>query len=174
MAFLAIGTSYYLYIKKNSQQKITPVSKEQINSNEIFQETKTRRVDTRSLLPSNKPSKKFKYTKDEVYNLSQKYPDSRNRLIEIATSADPYALSKIKLELDSSGEIQQEKFGALRVMALRALLDFESDKKKKIKNLNEVIQKSKDPVIKRVALSMLKSLKNDRDYTKDLLKAADE
>lgn len=114
----------------------------------------------------------YKFTKEEVYTWVQNYPKTKEKLIEVATSEDPYAAEKIEVKPHSSHEIQQEKYGALRVMALQALFDHEDTPELKLKNLEEILKKAKDPVIKKISESMINSHKKGRDYVEDFLEAA--
>jgi hypothetical protein len=119
-------------------------------------------------------SPSYKYNANEIYEWIQKYPKSKAKLIEVATSEDPYLNYGLEIKPHTAHEVQQEKFGALRVMALQALNDEEDDSKAKYNNLIEVSKNAKDPVIKKIALSMIESLKEGRDYADDFLKAADQ
>ena len=114
----------------------------------------------------------YQYNSEQVYEWIQSYPNDKDKLLEVAISEDPYAAQGIEVNPHTSDQINQEKFGAMRVMALQALYDNENNKEDKIKNLNYIIENAKDPVIVSIAESIMKSSESGRDYVEDFLEAA--
>lgn len=168
-----------LYIFKNRKNPNTNYKKPGIleakqNNNTFINQNKNKKK-TKNLDFAGDTSAKiplYEFNSKQVYEWVQSYPKSKQKLIEVATSEDPYVSQNIRVEPHTTDEIHQEKFGAMRVMALQALFDFEEDPKVRVKNLNQVFKNAKDPVIKRIAKSMIESHKKGRNYVEDFLEAA--
>jgi len=171
--FIAQNTS-----KKKDSKKISHLhghKHHHINKESFHDHIKSSQTKTefrKNQLESLSISVEYKFTKDIVYQWIQNYPETRQKLLEVATSEDPYVTSNVQVKPHTTHEIKQQKYGALRVMALRALFDKEPSKSKKEKNLQYIIQNAKDNVIKDIAKSIFKSHQKGRDYTKDFIEAA--
>lgn len=111
------------------------------------------------------------YSIEEVFKLSEVYPKQKEKLLQIAKKPNPFLEEKIKVEPHSVQDLKQEEYGAIKVMAMRVILDKEKDKSIILQDLSDIIREAEDPTIVAIAESMKKSVTNNRDFTKDVTDA---
>ncbi len=100
--------------------------------------------------------------------LATQLPESRVQLLEIITSEDPLKQKEIKPH--SMDEIQQNKRGAVKVLALKALMQLK-DKKMLQENLGQIIATAKDPTIRKIAKAAKDSMDQGRSLFEDFPEA---
>ena len=110
----------------------------------------------------------FQAKQEEIIELGENYPQSKEKLMALILSADPFKNRAVKPH--STDEIEQQKQGALKVLALRMILKNSSspkDKEQLIDDLQTIIEKAKDPTMSKVAQAVLKSVKRNRPFFRD-------
>lgn len=125
------------------------------------------------LTKRNKDSKmpEVTYSLKQVFELSEIYPKEKEKLLRIVKKPNPFLEEKIKVEPHSVQDIRQEEYGAIKVMAMRVILEQEKDQSIILQDLSDIIREAEDPTIVAIAESMKKSVTNNRDFTKDVTDA---
>jgi hypothetical protein len=113
----------------------------------------------------------YETEKINVAQLAKQLPQSRQQLLDIAVKADVYKKEKKSVDAHTMDDITQNQMGAIKVMALRALMTQEKDTETIKDDLNYVIQKAQDPTIVKVAKAAKSSLEKGRPFFKDFLDA---
>lgn len=116
-------------------------------------------------------SDSFKNQLDKVADLSKKYPESKPQLLDIITKEDPFKTKGI--EPHTNDEIMQRKLGAVKVVALRSLLEKETDQDTLKRDLINISRLAKDPTIHHIAKAALKSVEDGRSFFDDHLDGVD-
>lgn len=109
----------------------------------------------------------------KVQRLSENFPESKPELIAIITSANPYKSTDLEIKAHSTDEILQRKIGAVKIVALRELVNRELDKDSLKKDLISIARTANDPTITKVARAALKSVENDRSLFDDFRDGVD-
>lgn len=93
---------------------------------------------------------------------------NKKKLLSIVLAEDIYKGKDRNVEPHSIDEIRQNQQGALKVMALRALMKQEENDVL-TDDLNDIITEAKDPTIRNIASAALDSLKKGRPFFTDFL-----
>jgi len=102
-----------------------------------------------------------------VDQLLLSYPKSKEELIKVITKEDYYKSRSIAVEPHTIDDVVQNQEGALKIYALRKLMDLERDIEKQEVVLNSVIQIAKDPTVMLIAKAALQSLQKKRSFFTD-------
>ena len=105
----------------------------------------------------------------KVTRLAAELPGSKPELIAIITQEDIYKKREVKPH--SLDELTQNQMGAVKVMALRALMSKDAHSKVIKQDLNLIIQSAKDPTIVKIAKAAQESLDKGRPFFDDFLQA---
>lgn len=111
----------------------------------------------------------FSYKKEvqKVRNLSQNFPESKLELLAIITTKDPFKAVNKTPKPHTTDELLQRKIGAVKVLALRALVINEQNKNTLKKDLISIALNAGDPTITHIAKAMLKSAEDNRSFFDD-------
>jgi len=150
-------------IKKNTQKiiKSAPYNDTAVSKTENLKKSKSLKSD----LPE------VSYSMDEVFKLSDSYPEEKERLLAIAKSPNPFLEQKITVNPHTTQDIKQEELGAIKVMAIRVILEKEKSKATILNDLSNIIREAQDPTIVAIAESMQRAVKNNRDFSNDYIEA---
>gem|GEM_PF-4832322 len=118
----------------------------------------------------------FSYTEAQrnLQKLEAEYPNSKKQLMQIITSENFYQDQLSEPKPHSAEEWTQMQRGAIKVMALRALISKGQSQQEIQANLQNIIDSAKDLTIKNLAQAALKSSEEGRPFFKDLLNAIED
>lgn len=118
-------------------------------------------------------TKSYQYEREaqKIEILAKKFPDSKQQLIEIITTADPFKKENIKVKIHSMDEITQRQMGAIKVMSLKVLMSKETSKQTLLADLDTIIHTAEDTTLKDIAVSARESVKKGRPFFKDMVDA---
>ena len=111
----------------------------------------------------------FKQESRRVQKLEKELPHSRPQLMSIVLKMDTFKQSGKEVKPHSLQEDLQNKMGAVKVLALKALVSRSGDKSFIKRDLTYIIQKAQDPTISEIAKAALSSLEEDRPFFKDFV-----
>ncbi len=148
--------------KKEQPQEVKEVSKK----NKSKQNKKN--LQAVALKTDESPRETIEEELQRVRVLATQLPDSRVELLKIITSEDPLKQKEIKPH--TMDEIQQNKRGAVKVLALKALMKLK-DKKMLQENLGQIISTAKDPTIRKIAQAAKDSMDQGRSLFEDFPEA---
>ncbi len=109
---------------------------------------------------------KFQEKAKEILSFTENYPENKDKLIEVVSSKDVFKDNEQEPVPHSVNDILQQKEGALRVLALRLLMENESKDTFK-EDLGKIIREAKDPTMSKIAQEVLKSVEKGRPFFED-------
>lgn len=112
-------------------------------------------------------SKDFKKEALIIKNLSENYPQSKRDLMALLTQDQEINPAPVH----SAEEIAQNKKGALKVLALKVLVEKEKDKDQLYKDLNEISERSSDAALVKIVEEVLKADQQGRNFFDDFSEA---
>ena len=117
---------------------------------------------------ANAISKNFNYDHElqKIELLKQQLPQSKQDLVKIVTSLNPYDKEKIPIQLQSSEEITYRQIESLKTLALKALVEHEKSKTSLIGDLNHIIKSAHGDKIKFLAQEARESAQKGQSYFK--------
>lgn len=123
--------------------------------------------------PVNNNDEKFSFKKEakEIIELAEDLPDTKETLIEIVLKKDIYKDPAKKVAPHSASEIYQNQQGALRVLALKALMESGLDNESIKSDLSYIIKNAQDPTIVKIASAARDSVNKGRSLFDDFPKA---
>ncbi len=95
------------------------------------------------------------------------FPQSKPQLISIITSENPFHSKKKEAKAHSREELLQRKAGAVKILALRKLVELEKDKTNLMHDLITISRNAKDPSLAKIAKASLLSLEQGRSFFDD-------
>jgi hypothetical protein len=176
-ALLLVLTSFLFYfLYQNVKHSETPQTKEvsQNLPNHKAPKTKKNKAHQKRIPSQVGPAqddeiKSFSYKEESqrIRELIKKLPQSESQLIAFITKEDYFKAHFKEIKPHSFNEITQNQMGALKVLALKALVSQKMGSQNIQRRLNIVIQKAKDPTIVNIAKAALESTKKERPFFKD-------
>jgi Asp-tRNA(Asn)/Glu-tRNA(Gln) amidotransferase B subunit len=114
-------------------------------------------------------TKNFQYQRElaKVGRLLKSYPASKNQLLELVTEQDPFKISGNEAKPHTVSEIVQNQMGALKVMALRGLVEGEQDSQVVENILESIISRAKDQTMVHISKAVLEARRQGRSLFKD-------
>jgi len=111
----------------------------------------------------------FNYQKEaeRLNGLKQDFPRSKDELLKIILEPNPYSGAAPH----SAADLAKRQKGALMVEALKTLYKNESDRSQLRSDLLNVKKNAQDPTISKIASAALESLKNNRPFFSDQIRA---
>jgi len=108
---------------------------------------------------------------NEILALASDYPSSKSALIAHILKKDPYEELGQEVKPHSLDEIKQRQRGALKIIALRVIVENEKDKQTLLKDLIELKSQLTDPTLKAITQAVYDSAIKDRPFFEDFPKA---
>jgi hypothetical protein len=105
--------------------------------------------------------------------LASQYPESKNQIITLIQKEDPFKSRKIKVRPHTSDELTQRKMGAIKVLALKTLLQKETNRDLLKRDLENISNRALDPTIVEIAKAALKSENEGRSFIDDFSDGVD-
>lgn len=117
--------------------------------------------------------KAFDYKQETqiLAQLTKEWPKSKSQLMKNVLSADLFKDLGVRAEPHTVNEILYRQMGALKVASLRVIVEQESSKAQKLKDLDHVVRNAKDETIKTIATEARKSVQEDRPFFKETVDA---
>ncbi len=107
----------------------------------------------------------------EILAMAQDYPHSKSALINHILEKDPYEQLGQEVKPHSLDEIKQRQKGALKIIALRVIVENEKDKATLLRDLTELKGRLTDPTLKAITQAVHDSASKDRPFFEDFPKA---
>ena len=162
-------------VNKDVAEIIDKTSADDLGDLEQINKKSTKETSSEQTLNPNKPDSQkmpqVDYSLEQVFKLSEIYPKDKEKLLQIAKSPNPFLEEKIEVKPHSVQDLKQEEFGAIKVMAMRTILEQEKDKSVILDDLSDIIREAQDPTIVAIAKSMKQSVTNNGDFAKDVTDA---
>lgn len=150
------------HTKTKSVQKLTPLP--------LLQKSQ----ETTSLLAQKTDTKTgFNYQQEAqaLLELKNEWPSSKEKLINIILREDHFKKNMVTVAPHSFDEIIQRQMGAIKVFALKTLLEKEKSRDQKLQYLRFIFQHAKDPVMKNIAKAAFESTTKNRPFFEDTVAA---
>lgn len=115
----------------------------------------------------------FNYNEEasKIRELKTKYPKSKPQLLQSITAPDRFHEKNIPVLPHTSDEILQRQMGAIKVFALKVLLESEKNKSMLLNDLDQIIRTAQDPTLKEIARAARTSVESDRPFIQDQVDA---
>ncbi|MGH1468105.1 MAG: hypothetical protein ACRBBP_04375 [Bdellovibrionales bacterium] len=119
------------------------------------------------------PKVVFSYKNEvaKVQKLSKNLPESKAELIDLIKKADPFKEEGRSVKPHTSDELTQRKIGAVKVLALKALVTNETQKDILKRDLINISRNALDPTIRQIAKASLESEEKGRSLHDDFNEA---
>lgn len=124
--------------------------------------------------PSNtSPKIQFSYKNEvrKVQKLSENFPESKDKLLTLINNADPFKKDGRSVRPHTSDELTQRKIGAVKILALKALIEKETQKDILKRDLVNISRNALDPTITQIAKAALESEEQGRSLFDDFNEA---
>jgi hypothetical protein len=121
-----------------------------------------------------KPLLSYREETKAIAELVSRLPQSKPILLEMIEKEDVFKNPKTHLKEHSIDEITQNQLGAIKVMALRALIKAEKDPDQIKQDIDHIIQAAKDPTIVKIAQAARDSIDKGGHFPDDLLNGIDQ
>ncbi|MBY0386143.1 hypothetical protein K2X05_13370, partial [bacterium] len=106
-----------------------------------------------------------------VLDLEKEWPLSKDKLINRILQEDYFKKNNLTVTPHSFDEILQRQMGAVRVFALKTLLEKEKSRDQKLQYLRFIFQQAKDPAMKSIAKAAFESTAKNRPFFEDTVTA---
>lgn len=163
---------FYVLVATKAQNEKVDVSK--TGSETVTAKTKQTSqnlIKYKTLKESSSPSKNSKdkttTTLKNIKDLAENFPQSKPQFLSIITADDPFSSEKNSLNAHSEDELLQRKLGAVKILALRKLVELEKDPASLKNDLVSISRNAKDPTIAKIARAVLQSSKQNRSFFED-------
>lgn len=119
------------------------------------------------------PKTRFNYEQEAraVLDLEKQWPLSKEKLISITLQEDYFAKNNLTVAPHSFDEIIQRQMGAVKVFALKTLLEKEKSRDQKLQYLRLIFQQAQDPAMKSIAKAAFESTAKNRPFFADTVTA---
>lgn len=107
----------------------------------------------------------------EILAMAQDYPHSKSALINHILEKDPYEELGQEVKPHSLDEIKQRQKGALKIIALRVIVENEKDKATLLRDLKDLKSRLTDPTLKAITQAVHDSASKGRPFFEDFPKA---
>jgi hypothetical protein len=116
----------------------------------------------------------FQQKLNQLKKLSLEYPSSHTELIQFIINEDSVTKNLENHKPHSIDERNYLKAGALKVIALKTILEKQTNKETKTKALQKIASMSEDKTLTRIAKAALDAQKEDRPFFKDFIQAINQ
>lgn len=150
------------HVETTSAQKDTSLSlapKTQENTSLLAQKTNT------------KTGFNYQLEAQAILDLEKEWPLSKEKLIQITLQEDYFVKNNLTVAPHSFDEILQRQMGAVKVFALKTLLEKEKSRDQKLQYLRFIFQQAKDPAMKNIAKAAFESTTKNRPFFADTVTA---
>ena len=113
----------------------------------------------------------FQIEAQKVQDLARDLPATKTKLIEILSQEDHFKQGEKEVRPHSIDELTQNQIGAVKVLALKALMEQDTDDETLKKDLNHIIKNAKDPTIVKIARAAKGSIDQGRSFFDDFVEA---
>ncbi len=169
---------YLFFSEEKKSERIETSKVDKIKNSKSFsikkEEYSQKKVESLKLSHSQQESEEIsfelEYTQklESLKVLESQMPFSEKKLMALVVESDSFAGKEIKPH--TIKEIQHRRLGAIKVMALKALMK-SKDEQQLEKRLNQVIAGAQDPTIIKIAKAAKKSLNQGRSFFEDFPQA---
>ncbi len=124
--------------------------------------------------PSNTaPKIQFSYKNEvrKVQKLSENFPESKGDLLILINNADPFKENGRVVKPHTRDELTQRKIGAIKILALKTLIEKETKKDLLKRDLINISRNALDPTITQIAKAALESEEQGRSLFDDFNEA---